>query len=85
MAYQSYSTCRRSSLVLFANSALTPLTDKFVNHCVDPFQLSDEWNNFKERLNCESESEIWANEENVLHLRHWASLRGQTLCRTGIH
>ncbi|CAA7398033.1 unnamed protein product [Spirodela intermedia] len=42
----------------------------------------DEWNNFKERLNCESESEIWGNEENVLHLRHWASLRGQTLCRT---
>ncbi|MQM07928.1 hypothetical protein Taro_040776 [Colocasia esculenta] len=42
----------------------------------------DEWNNFKERLNCESESDVWGNEENVLHLRHWASLRGQTLCRT---
>ncbi|KAF3792492.1 Callose synthase 5 [Nymphaea thermarum] len=42
----------------------------------------DEWNNFMERLNCRRESEVWGNEENVLHLRHWASLRGQTLCRT---
>ncbi|KAF3786088.1 Callose synthase 5 [Nymphaea thermarum] len=42
----------------------------------------DEWNNFMERLNCKRESEVWSNEENVLHLRHWASLRGQTLCRT---
>ncbi|KAL8528945.1 hypothetical protein ACS0TY_006425 [Phlomoides rotata] len=41
----------------------------------------DEWNNFMERLNC-NESEIWENEENILQLRHWASLRGQTLCRT---
>lgn len=36
-----------------------------------------------ERINCKRESEVWANEENVLQLRHWASLRGQTLCRTG--
>ncbi|XP_011649402.2 callose synthase 5 [Cucumis sativus] len=42
----------------------------------------DEWNNFMERLNCEKDSEIWENEENILHLRHWASLRGQTLSRT---
>ncbi|XP_077211954.1 callose synthase 5-like [Tasmannia lanceolata] len=42
----------------------------------------DEWNNFMERLNCKQRSEVWENEENVLHLRHWASLRGQTLCRT---
>ncbi|KAM0847489.1 hypothetical protein ACQ4PT_054995 [Festuca glaucescens] len=42
----------------------------------------DEWNNFMERINCKRESEVWANEENVLQLRHWASLRGQTLCRT---
>ncbi|PKA48277.1 Callose synthase 5 [Apostasia shenzhenica] len=42
----------------------------------------DEWNNFMERINCKKESEVWANEENVLQLRHWASLRGQTLCRT---
>eukprot|EP01018_Ginkgo_biloba_P036440 Gb_08787 [translate_table: standard] len=42
----------------------------------------DEWNNFMERLNCKKESEVWASEENVLHLRHWASQRGQTLSRT---
>ncbi|KAM1181485.1 hypothetical protein ACFX19_000083 [Malus domestica] len=42
----------------------------------------DEWNNFMERLNCKKDSEIWENEENVLQLRHWVSLRGQTLCRT---
>ena len=36
-----------------------------------------------ERINCKRESEVWGNEENVLQLRHWASLRGQTLCRTG--
>ncbi|KAJ4970358.1 hypothetical protein NE237_003457 [Protea cynaroides] len=41
----------------------------------------DEWKNFMERLNCKP-SEIWENEENILHLRHWVSLRGQTLCRT---
>ncbi|KAL0449818.1 UNVERIFIED_CONTAM: Callose synthase 5 [Sesamum latifolium] len=44
----------------------------------------DEWNNFMERLNCKG-SEIWENEENILQLRHWASLRGQTLSRTVIH
>ncbi|KAM7257949.1 hypothetical protein ACFE04_013690 [Oxalis oulophora] len=42
----------------------------------------DEWNNFIERLNCQKESEVWENEENILQLRHWVSLRGQTLCRT---
>ncbi|KAL8034672.1 hypothetical protein ABFX02_12G044200 [Erythranthe guttata] len=41
----------------------------------------DEWNNFVERLNCKV-SEIWENEEKILQLRHWASLRGQTLSRT---
>lgn len=35
-----------------------------------------------ERVNC-NESEIWENEEKILQLRHWASLRGQTLSRTG--
>lgn len=45
--------------------------------------LSDEWNNFMERLNCKKESEVWENDENILQLRHWVSLRGQTLCRTG--
>ncbi|KAH0716169.1 hypothetical protein KY284_009074 [Solanum tuberosum] len=42
----------------------------------------DEWNNFMERLGCKKEPEVWENEENILQLRHWASLRGQTLCRT---
>ncbi|XWS33153.1 hypothetical protein CRYUN_Cryun22dG0054300 [Craigia yunnanensis] len=41
----------------------------------------DEWNNFIERLNCK-ETEILENDENILQLRHWVSLRGQTLCRT---
>lgn len=43
----------------------------------------DEWNNFLERINCKRLSEVWENEENVLQLRHWVSLRGQTLYRTG--
>ncbi|XP_020225550.1 callose synthase 5 [Cajanus cajan] len=42
----------------------------------------DEWNNFMERLDCKKDSEIWENDENILQLRHWASLRGQTLSRT---
>ncbi|VAI83480.1 unnamed protein product [Triticum turgidum subsp. durum] len=42
----------------------------------------DEWDNFMERIDCKRETEVWGNEENVLQLRHWASLRGQTLCRT---
>ncbi|KAL6993021.1 Callose synthase 5 [Sarracenia purpurea var. burkii] len=43
----------------------------------------DEWTNFLERLTCKNESEVWENDENILQLRHWVSLRGQTLCRTG--
>ncbi|PHT31778.1 Callose synthase 3 [Capsicum baccatum] len=43
----------------------------------------DEWNNFMERIGCKKEQEVWENEENILQLRHWASLRGQTLSRTG--
>ncbi|KAK3008792.1 hypothetical protein RJ639_014255 [Escallonia herrerae] len=42
----------------------------------------DEWDNFMERIQCKDESEIYEIEENVLQLRHWVSLRGQTLCRT---
>ncbi|KAG5000330.1 hypothetical protein JHK87_021402 [Glycine soja] len=42
----------------------------------------EEWNNFLERLDCKKDSDIWEKEENILQLRHWASLRGQTLCRT---
>ncbi|KAH9320866.1 hypothetical protein KI387_015505, partial [Taxus chinensis] len=41
-----------------------------------------EWNNFMERLTCKRESAEWTSEENVLHLRYWASQRGQTLSRT---
>lgn len=36
-----------------------------------------------ERLDCKKDSEVWEKDENILQLRHWASLRGQTLCRTG--
>ncbi|KAF1893229.1 hypothetical protein Lal_00001675 [Lupinus albus] len=42
----------------------------------------DEWTNFIERLDCKKESEVWETEENILQVRHWASLRGQTLSRT---
>ncbi|KAK7350886.1 hypothetical protein VNO77_09919 [Canavalia gladiata] len=42
----------------------------------------DEWNNFMERLACKKDSDIWEKDEHILQLRHWASLRGQTLCRT---
>ncbi|KAL8483030.1 hypothetical protein ACS0TY_025911 [Phlomoides rotata] len=40
----------------------------------------DEWNNFMECINCKG-SKILENDENVLQLRHWASLRGQTLSK----
>ncbi|KAF9619713.1 hypothetical protein IFM89_009055, partial [Coptis chinensis] len=40
----------------------------------------DEWTKFMERINCKKASAVWEN-ENILHLRHWVSLRGQTLCR----
>ncbi|KAK7353644.1 hypothetical protein VNO80_19095 [Phaseolus coccineus] len=42
----------------------------------------DEWNNLMERLGCKKDSEIWEKDEHILQLRHWASLRGQTLSRT---
>ncbi|XP_031263321.1 callose synthase 5 isoform X2 [Pistacia vera] len=42
----------------------------------------DEWNNFMERVSCKKESEVWESDENILQVRHWVSLRGQTLCRT---
>lgn len=35
-----------------------------------------------ERIECKKDGEIWENEEHILQLRHWVSLRGQTLCRT---
>ncbi|GJY68520.1 callose synthase 5 [Tanacetum coccineum] len=44
--------------------------------------LSDEWENFMERVNCKEDSEIFESDERILQLRHWVSLRGQTLYRT---
>ncbi|KAK9678313.1 hypothetical protein RND81_11G203100 [Saponaria officinalis] len=42
----------------------------------------DEWNNFMERIKCKKRANVWGSEENILQLRRWVSLRGQTLCRT---
>ncbi|KAL7588235.1 hypothetical protein Lser_V15G39895 [Lactuca serriola] len=42
----------------------------------------DEWENFMERINCKEDAEIFESDESILQLRHWVSLRGQTLCRT---
>ncbi|KAK1432531.1 hypothetical protein QVD17_09428 [Tagetes erecta] len=42
----------------------------------------DEWENFMERINCKEDTDIFENDEHILQLRHWVSLRGQTLCRT---
>ncbi|CAL9222795.1 unnamed protein product [Arabidopsis halleri] len=42
----------------------------------------DEWTNFLERLGCKDETSVLESEENILQLRHWVSLRGQTLFRT---
>ncbi|GKA81563.1 callose synthase 5-like protein [Tanacetum coccineum] len=36
----------------------------------------------QERKNCKEDSEIFESDERVFHLRHWVSLRGQTLYRT---
>ncbi|EXB36810.1 Callose synthase 5 [Morus notabilis] len=58
------------------------VSDHILQSNIDISQHADEWNNFMERLNCKKDSEIWENDENILQLRHWVSLRGQTLCRT---
>ncbi|PQQ19843.1 callose synthase 2 [Prunus yedoensis var. nudiflora] len=42
----------------------------------------DEWTNFLERVKCESEEELRANDELEEKLRLWASYRGQTLTKT---
>lgn len=44
--------------------------------------LLDEWENFLERMNCES-LEGLKEEGKEEELRNWASYRGQTLSRTG--
>lgn len=83
MVYQLYSTSRRSFQVTFLLDVyFRNFITKFLSLILHNFR-TDEWNNFMERINCKRESEVWGNEENVLQLRHWASLRGQTLCRTG--
>ncbi|KAK9292439.1 hypothetical protein L1049_020411 [Liquidambar formosana] len=62
---------------LFAGTDPKPAT-------VFPPVVTAQWEeqNFMERLNCKNDHEVWEIEENILHLRHWVSLRGQTLCRT---
>ncbi|KAM1064683.1 hypothetical protein TB2_028228 [Malus domestica] len=42
----------------------------------------DEWTNFLERVKCENEEELRANDELEEKLRLWASYRGQTLTKT---
>lgn len=45
---------------------------------------ADEWKNFLERVDCNSEEELRRHEDLEEELRLWASYRGQTLTRTGI-
>eukprot|EP00252_Welwitschia_mirabilis_P024085 TRINITY_DN6_c2_g1_i1.p1 TRINITY_DN6_c2_g1~~TRINITY_DN6_c2_g1_i1.p1 ORF type:complete len:1930 (-),score=301.24 TRINITY_DN6_c2_g1_i1:544-6333(-) len=42
----------------------------------------DEWKNFLQRVQCESEEEVIHDPVKVEDLRHWASFRGQTLTKT---
>ncbi|KAG7551365.1 1-3-beta-glucan synthase subunit FKS1-like domain-1 [Arabidopsis thaliana x Arabidopsis arenosa] len=43
----------------------------------------DEWTNFLERLSCKDEKAVLkSSAKHILQLRHWVSLRGQTLFRT---
>lgn len=42
----------------------------------------DEWNNFLERVKCNSEEDVKENDDLHVELRLWASYRGQTLTRT---
>ena len=96
MEYQSYTTCKKSFQV---SNTINTLINTCVHAIIVSYFLYkicvpclaimlwfllDEWNNFLERINCKNDSEVWETEENILQLRHWVSLRGQTLCRTGI-
>ena len=95
MAYLSYTTYKKSTQVTYTiiihvtcvHIALlfnaVSMWFMFFDMAIMLRLLLDEWNNFLERINCKNESEVWENEENILQLRHWVSLRGQTLCRTG--
>eukprot|EP00252_Welwitschia_mirabilis_P000809 TRINITY_DN1078_c0_g2_i1.p1 TRINITY_DN1078_c0_g2~~TRINITY_DN1078_c0_g2_i1.p1 ORF type:complete len:1946 (+),score=300.86 TRINITY_DN1078_c0_g2_i1:262-6099(+) len=42
----------------------------------------DEWKNFLERTECDTEEDVLRNPELIQELRNWASYRGQTLART---
>ena len=44
---------------------------------------TEQWTNFLERVQCNSEEELRNNEELEEQLRLWASYRGQTLTKTG--
>jgi hypothetical protein len=44
---------------------------------------TDEWKNFLERVGCNSEEELRANDVLEEELRLWASYRSQTLTKTG--
>lgn len=49
---------------------------------------TDDWKNFLERVNCNSEDleeKLKSSEELEEKLRLWASYRGQTLTKTGIN
>ncbi|KAL0903557.1 hypothetical protein M5K25_027945 [Dendrobium thyrsiflorum] len=79
--YSEETVYSKSDLDLENEDGVSFLTANFVV-VTNPSISIDEWNNFMERIDCKKESDVWANEENILQLRHWASLRGQTLCRT---
>lgn len=85
MVYQLYTICRRSSQVCLIDELL--LLDLIASHCFHSWYIwstiSDEWTNFLERLGCKDETAVLESDENILQLRHWVSLRGQTLFRTG--
>lgn len=89
MIYQSYFIYKKSIQVNFmlyfpSILMLLPFIIKF-SCLIFIILVIDEWGNFMERINIrtESESTIWNDKEKVLKIHHWASLRGQTLFRTG--
>ncbi|KAH7520841.1 hypothetical protein FEM48_Zijuj08G0188700 [Ziziphus jujuba var. spinosa] len=78
--------CAPQARKMLSFSVLTPYYSEETLYSKNDLEIEnedDEWNNFMERLNCKQNSDIWENDEHILQLRHWVSLRGQTLCRTG--
>lgn len=91
MVSLSFSTCKRSFLVncflfCFLLFLLLQYSVHWYLNCsfMNPWLIADEWTNFLERVKCESEEELRANDELEEKLRLWASYRGQTLTKTGI-